>query len=103
MQKTIGDYKWSEDNFIGKGAFGSVYKGEKISTEETVAIKILSLDNLKSFEDRMMIKKEIDILRKLKGENISRLFDVRAEGKTAFIIMEFCSDGDLQQYINEHL
>lgn len=61
------------------------------------------MDNLRTFEDRMMIKKEIDLLRKLKGEHITKLNDVKAEGRTAFVIMEYCPDGDLQKYINENI
>ena len=81
MSKTIGDFKWEEKDLLGQGAFGKVFKGLQVSKQEVIAVKVLNLDHLSSFNDRMMIKKEIEVLRKLKGNYIARMIDVKAEGK----------------------
>ncbi|KAH7337686.1 kinase-like domain-containing protein [Rhizoctonia solani] len=85
-------------NEIGKGSFATVYRGYHSETRRAVAIKTISrsilttklLDNLES---------EINILKSLKNRHITELTDIVKAQKHIYLIMEFCSGGDLSSYI----
>jgi serine/threonine-protein kinase ULK/ATG1 len=48
-----------------------------------------------------LIKREIAILQKVNHPNIVRLFDIARTSNYLYMFLEFCSDGDLKEYI-EH-
>ncbi|CAE6446750.1 unnamed protein product [Rhizoctonia solani] len=85
-------------NEIGKGSFATVYRGYHGETRKAVAIKTISrsilttklLDNLES---------EISILKSLKNKHITELTDIVKAQRNIYLIMEFCSGGDLSSYI----
>ncbi|CAE6406192.1 hypothetical protein ACGC1H_006312 [Rhizoctonia solani] len=85
-------------NEIGKGSFATVYRGYHGETRRAVAIKTISrsilttklLDNLES---------EINILKSLKSRHITELTDIVKAHRNIYLIMEFCSGGDLSSYI----
>ncbi|CAE6492256.1 unnamed protein product [Rhizoctonia solani] len=85
-------------NEIGKGSFATVYRGYHGETRRAVAIKTISrsiltsklLDNLES---------EINILKSLKNRHITELTDIVKAHRNIYLIMEFCSGGDLSSYI----
>lgn len=85
---------------LGKGSFATVYKGYNEDTKEQVAIKTVSrkglssklLDNLQS---------EIDILKSLSHRHITKLMDIVRAEKNIYLIMEYCSGGDLTNYIKK--
>ncbi|QRV98918.1 unc51-like kinase [Ceratobasidium sp. AG-Ba] len=85
-------------NEIGKGSFATVYRGHHGETRRAVAIKTISrsilttklLDNLES---------EINILKSLKNRHITELTDIIKAQRNIYLIMEFCSGGDLSSYI----
>lgn len=85
-------------NEIGKGSFATVYRGYHGETRRAVAIKTISrsilttklLDNLES---------EINILKSLKNRHITELTDIIKAQRNIYLIMEFCSGGDLSSYI----
>lgn len=70
--KRVGNY--NVGNMLGKGASGTVYKGEHIETGQIVAIKLVSTVNIKE-EYIKSIKKEMYLLKKLKHENIVKYID----------------------------
>ncbi|PWN27010.1 hypothetical protein BDZ90DRAFT_232587 [Jaminaea rosea] len=80
---------------LGKGAFGSVYRGLNWKTGETVAIKHISLADVPPSE-QSEIMSEIDLLQNLKHPNIVKY---RGSDKTPnglYIILEYCENGSLQ-------
>ncbi|ELU36608.1 serine/threonine kinase [Rhizoctonia solani AG-1 IA] len=85
-------------NEIGKGSFATVYRGYHGESRRAVAIKTISrsilttklLDNLES---------EINILKSLKNKHITELTDIVKAQRNIYLIMEFCSGGDLSSYI----
>lgn len=85
---------------IGKGSFATVYKGYHEETHHQVAIKAVSreiltpklLDNLQS---------EIEILKSLSHRHITKLIDIVRAERNIYLIMEYCSGGDLTNYIKK--
>ena len=101
QEKQIGNYFLEKE--IGSGGFAKVYLGTHILTNEKVAIKILNkilfkddLINMKRFE------KEITILKLVKHYNIARLYEIIETPAKTYLIMEYCSNGELFDYILQH-
>lgn len=85
---------------IGKGSFATVYKGYHEETHVQVAIKTVKRDNLsaKLFEN---LQSEIQILKSLSHRHITKLTDIVRSEHHIYLIMEYCSGGDLTGYIKK--
>ena len=84
---------------LGKGTFGKVKKAINVPTDEHVAIKILEKSKIKDQSDMTRIKREIQIIRQMNHNNIVRLYSVVESPNRLYLIMEFCSQGDLFEHI----
>lgn len=73
MIKTIGPFKFSTEDLLGKGSFGHVYKCVNTETQVEFAIKVIPRLKINKIED---LHKEVNIMKKLTGPNIVRLFKV---------------------------
>ncbi|XP_041420056.1 traf2 and NCK-interacting protein kinase-like [Xenopus laevis] len=82
------------ENIVGEGAFGKVYKGRHLETNETVAIKVL--DDKTNTEKE--INNEIQLLKKYsKHENIASFFGVYLQPMgNLWIAMEYCGGGTVK-------
>ncbi|KAF9042747.1 kinase-like protein [Hymenopellis radicata] len=85
---------------IGQGSFATVYKGYHEETHVQVAIKTVRRDNLsaKLFEN---LQSEIQILKALSHRHITKLTDIVRSEHHIYLIMEYCSGGDLTNYIKK--
>ncbi|KAH9997071.1 kinase-like protein [Russula vinacea] len=85
---------------LGKGSFATVYKGYNEESRHEVAIKTVSRSGLstKLVEN---LQSEIDILKSLSHRHITRLIDIVRAERNIYLIMEYCSGGDLTNYIKE--
>ncbi len=92
----LDDYEIKEK--IGRGKFGLVKYGINKKTKEPVAIKIMAKKNMDS-SDFELARTEIDILKVSQHPNIIKLFDVYETADYIYIVMEYCSGGDLFSYI----
>ena len=94
--KVLKDYVFIKD--IGEGNFGKVKLSKLISTNEMFAIKILNKEKLKAQTKTSSIN-EIEILSKLNHPNIIHVEKILEDEINYYIIMEYCSDGELFDYI----
>ncbi|KAF9899381.1 Serine/threonine-protein kinase, partial [Lobosporangium transversale] len=98
MQETIqvGDYIVEQE--IGRGSFATVYKGHHRVTKELVAIKSVLRSKLtkKLLEN---LASEINILKGIRHDHIVALVDCKETESHIHLVMEYCSQGDLSQYI----
>ena len=108
MQKRKkGNYILEET--IGEGAFAKVKLARHIITGEKVAIKILNKEKMfqkkssssnDEFNSNMTkIRKEINILRRLRHKNIIQLYEIIESKSNLYIVMEYCEGKDLFNYI----
>ena len=83
---------------LGKGAFGSVYKVQKIDTDEIYAIKKIKLD-----VDREGIPsatlREISILKSVNHPNIVKILGITSGDKSIEILLEY-HNLDLRKFMN---
>ncbi|KAF9189540.1 hypothetical protein BGZ51_005613 [Haplosporangium sp. Z 767] len=82
-------------NCIGKGAFGSVWRGLNLDTATTVAVKQINLSDIPSAE-LANIMMEIDLLKKLNHANIVKYFGFEKTSECLNIILELCENGSLR-------
>ena len=96
-----GNYYLEET--IGEGAFAKVKLAIHIPTGEKVAIKILNKDHLfedeSEFNDINKIKKEINILKRIRHKNIIQLYEIMESKSHLYIVMEYCENKELFDYI----
>ena len=85
---------------IGRGAIGVVYKGLNVEDAKIVAIKQIALPNLRE-DEKKAIKMEINLLKKLKHENIVKYIDYIATENHLNIVLEFVDSGSLQSIIKK--
>jgi fused len=74
---------------IGEGSFGKVFKGRRKNSGQILALKFISKRG-KSDKDQANLRQEIEILRRLKHENIVLLLDSFETAHEFCIVTEFC-------------
>ena len=85
-------------NKLGRGKFGLVKLGIDKKTGQNVAIKIMKKSTMDS-SDLELVRTEIEILKICQHPNIIRLYNVFENADYMYIIMEYCSGGDLFSYL----
>ena len=96
IPEVLKDYMFIKD--IGEGNFGKVKLSKLISTNEKFAIKILNKERLKTQTKSSSIN-EIEILSKLDHPNVIHVETILDDEINFYIIMEYCSEGELFDYI----
>ncbi|SPQ96539.1 non-specific serine/threonine protein kinase [Plasmodiophora brassicae] len=94
----LGPYHLGE--CIGKGAFGSVYRGLNMQTGVTVAIKTVKLDNIPK-DELVSIETEIQLLKKLKHPNIVKYIDTIRTESALHIVIEYVENGSLANLVKK--
>ncbi len=85
---------------LGKGKFGLVKLGINKETKQKVAVKIMNKNNMDS-SDLELVRTEIEILKICQHPYIIKLYDIFENIDYIYIIMEYCSGGDLFSFIQK--
>ncbi|OAF71340.1 hypothetical protein A3Q56_00919 [Intoshia linei] len=91
--KTELDKKYRRLEKIGHGSFGDVYKMIDMSNNQTVAVKIIDMEE--SDDDLGSIQNEIKMLSQSKSEYITRYFGSYVDGSKLWIVMEYMGGGSI--------
>ncbi|XP_041370529.1 serine/threonine-protein kinase ULK3-like [Gigantopelta aegis] len=84
---------------LGSGTYATVYKAyKKTGKRDVVAIKCVLKTSLNKPATENLLT-EIELLKKLKHDNIVELKDFLWDEKYIYLIMEYCSGGDLSHFI----
>lgn len=93
----MGRSDFEQIECIGRGSFGTVWKGRNKKTGQTVAIKVLDLE--KSEEEIEDVQKEISALSSLSSKNVTMYYESFVEGNFLWIIMEYLGGGSVRDII----
>ena len=69
---------------LGKGSFGKVKEALHVKTGQKLAIKILEKERIRSNDDKIRVRREIEIHSRLIHPNITQLYEVNSINKTKF-------------------
>ncbi|XP_062159475.1 cysteine-rich receptor-like protein kinase 44 isoform X2 [Alnus glutinosa] len=86
---------FSDENKLGKGGFGEVYRG-RLSNGQEIAVKRLSRN---SGQGDVEFKNEVLLVAKLQHRNLVRLLGFCLEGNERLLIYEFVPNTSLDHYI----
>lgn len=80
---------------IGRGKFGTVYKGLDLATKKLVAIKVLNLDTEQ--DEVSEVQKEIQFLSQIKSiPNVTHYYGSYLNGHNLWIVMDYCAGGSVR-------
>ncbi|HEY5924734.1 MAG TPA: serine/threonine-protein kinase [Kofleriaceae bacterium] len=83
---------------IGKGAMGSVYRGERLKLGRMVAIKVLN-ENLPNDATRRRFEREATAMAKLEHPNCGTVLDVGVHDDRPYVVMEFVSGQNVKDVL----
>lgn len=90
---------FNDENLIGKGGFGKVYKGI-LRNGEVVAIKKMEVPPSKQADSEHEFRVEVDILSRLDHPYLVTLIGYCADGQQRFLVYEFMPKGNLHNLLN---
>ena len=97
---TIQEKKYYQDELIAEGGYALIYKIQSVSDEKMYALKKITIQ---SSNHKKQIKREIKIWKELsKFSNIVELIDFQFTERHAYIVMEYCEEGTLLDFVNNH-
>ncbi|CAN1124104.1 Cysteine-rich receptor-like protein kinase 10 [Linum perenne] len=87
--------KFSDENKLGQGGFGVVYKGKMLDGKE-VAVKRLLTSSSQGLEE---LKTEVMLVAKLEHTNLVRLLGFCIQGKEKLLVYEYLPSGSLDHLL----
>ena len=85
--------------FLGKGAYGSVYKVRRRGSETREIIRALKEISKETMnvneENEEEVRNEIEVLKNIDHPNIMKIFEFFENDKSIFLVNEFCGGGDV--------
>ncbi|KMZ56555.1 Receptor-like protein kinase, putative,expressed [Zostera marina] len=89
---------FSDDNKLGQGGFGPVYKGV-LEDGQNIAVKRLRKDSSQGIEE---LKNEVVLLAKLQHRNLVRIIGYCMEDDEMLLVYEYMPNTSLDNYIFDH-
>ena len=95
---SLDEYKM-EGKDLGEGAFGKVKLARSKTTGHQVAVKIIKRNKINARAEELLVR-EVRHHGKLRHDNIVRLHTWIKTPSKYYLVMEYCPDGDLLNFLN---
>ncbi|CAD8150246.1 unnamed protein product [Paramecium pentaurelia] len=95
VRKSISNYTYDLNDLIGQGYSSKVYKGLNTLTNQVVAIKVISIQQLITPISKSLLKNEINVLKLINHPNLMKVFETFETQNNTYLICEYCNEGDL--------
>ncbi|XP_068322772.1 cysteine-rich receptor-like protein kinase 10 [Pyrus communis] len=89
--------KFSDNNKLGEGGFGVVFKGT-LANEQEIAVKRLSKSSKQGVQE---FKNEVSLVAKLQHRNLVRLLGFCLEGEETLLVYEYVPNQSLDYFLFE--
>lgn len=90
------------DRLIGEGGFGQVWRAQREADGETVAIKVLHLELVRSVDALTRFQRELDAIERLNHPNVVRgLGHGTLEDGRPYLILEYIEGPSLREVLHE--
>lgn len=93
--------RWELREKLGRGSFATVWRATCAKTGAVVAVKEIDCERL-SRKLKESLRLEVEVMRRMRDDNILRFIDMANAGETVYIVLEYCAGGDLSQFIRRH-
>src|SRR5262249_37768830 len=87
---------------IAEGGIGTVYKGVQLSTDQTVAIKIIAARASTCPKSRQRAEREFRSANRLVHPNIVQALDLIREESKLYLVMEYVDGLSLGEHVERH-
>ncbi|EAR92952.1 Serine/Threonine kinase domain protein (macronuclear) [Tetrahymena thermophila SB210] len=102
QMKLVGTYIIFQERMLGEGQYGKVYEAaEQNNQSKRYAVKVIPSQIFQqSMSNSQMLQKEIDVLKKLRHENLVCLHEISQSPNNLYLFLDYCNGGDLSKYID---
>jgi len=101
LLKQVADYRYNEQEELGKGQYGTVYKGFCTKTQVPVAIKKISNKLFSSPKFQELVLREIQVAQTVHHPNIVNCLSAVRTPNNLYIITEYCDGINFEKYLTE--
>ena len=99
---TLNEHDYSVIRPLGKGGFADCYLVLSKKYQIEFACKIFSISDVIGSVKQRSFETEFHVLTHLNHPSIIKVYNVFSNEQRLYLILEYCQNGDLQQYINKN-
>jgi serine/threonine protein kinase/formylglycine-generating enzyme required for sulfatase activity len=99
--KTWGDFEIFQDQVLGRGGMGAVYRGRQVSLDRPAAIKVLKKELTDNPEFVKRFHREAALVAKLVDANVVQVFGAGESGGEHFYAMEYVEGEDYAHLVKQ--
>jgi serine/threonine protein kinase len=82
---------------LAEGAFGKVYKAEKMDDQVLSAVKVMDTEKMSDIVLNILIPRELELMTKIRHPNVLAVYDIFKSNGKYYIFMEFAGGGALNK------
>ena len=94
--------RWKRGNFLGRGAFATVYQGLNTDTGQLMAVKQIDMTRERSAEQTLSFEQEIEMLQRFSHPNIVQYLGAQRDGNHLDIFLQYIPGGSIAGLLQKY-